>query len=561
MNLFPGRRSIGESEELRRILALPRRVVAGDELVAPLTDALKKTGGTETLRPVQAQALYDMGTFGGFFGPLRVGAGKTLITLLAPVLLESKRPVLLVPAALVWKTEEDRRRLSANWKVPTSTRIISYEMLGRVQGASLLDFYKPDLIIMDECHKLKNKKAGVTRRVVRYFREHPETRAVAVSGTVMKSSLKDFAHLVRWALKEGAPDPSKEDELEMWADALDLNVNMFQRTDPGALRRLADPKDLLSDDLGAVRRGFQKRLLETPGIVGSSGDQVACSIYIEGHVYPVRPETEEHFKTLRETWCTPDGWAFSEAVELWRHARELALGLHYRWDPRAPPRWLELRRNWATFVRETLSHSRTLDTELQVAQAYPDCEEYIDWKTIQPTFIPNSVAVWHDPSALDYCAKWMEKGPGIVWTEHRHFSEALARITGRPYFGANGVDANGSPIEKATGPIIASIAANGTGRNLQHWNRNLITSCPMSSSTIEQLLGRTHRDGQKADAVTFDILMGCAEHVNGFERALDSARTTQDILGHQQKLLIADVSMPRFPQNGARWVASSLKKS
>ncbi len=559
--MFQSSKVIQHTAELRRILALPSREVDGAALVQPLTEALKKPGGTETFRPLQAQALYDMGTQGGLFGPLRVGAGKTLVTLLAPVLLESKRPVLLLPASLIGKTRDDQARLTKHWKIPTSIRMISYEMMGRVQGAQLLSFYQPDLIIGDEAHKLSNWRAGVTRRVVRYFREKPETKAVFVSGTIMKKSLRDFAHLLRFALKDGAPIPKSSEETELWADALDMNVHPFQRTDPGALRVFLPPGNYLGPDeeLGAIRRGFQKRLLNTPGVVGSSGDQVACSIYIEGHTYPVQSVTEQHFKTLRETWCTPDGWAFSEAIELWRHARELALGLCYRWSPRPPSDWLEARRNWAGFVRETLSHSRTLDTELQVALAYPDQEELTAWKKIKGTFTPNSVPDWYDQSAVEWCAKWMEKGPGIVWTEHRFVADMIAKVTGRPYFGQNGVDKNGLPIEKASGAIIASVAANGTGRNLQKWHRNLITSCPMSSSTVEQLFGRTHRDGQEADAVTFDIMLGCAENVSAIHRARENAQVQRDLLGHEQKLLSCDLVMPVTPIHGARWQVSKQK--
>ena len=55
-------------------------------------------------------------------------------------------------------------------------------MLGLVQSAQKLDYIQPDLIIADECHLLKNHKAGRTRRVTRYMREHPETKFVGVSG-------------------------------------------------------------------------------------------------------------------------------------------------------------------------------------------------------------------------------------------------------------------------------------------------------------------------------------------------------------------------------------------
>lgn len=555
--MFPGRKEVGNSLELERILALPRRVVDGASLVASLTEALKTPQGTWTLRPLQAQALHDVGQCGGLFGPLRVGSGKTLITLLAPLVLRAVRPVLLLPAALIGKTELERRQLSEHWRIPSNIRMMSYEMLGREQGARLLDFYKPDLIIADECHKLKNKRAGVTRRVIRYFQEYPATKCVAVSGTIMKSSLRDFAHVARWCLKGNTPLPNTEEELDVWSDALDERTNLFQRLDPGALVALSGG----DSDLGAVRRGLQSRLLETPGVVGSTGDQVACSLLIEGHAYSVSDETEKNFCQLRSLWETPDGWAFSEAVELWRHARELALGFHYVWSPRPPSDWLDARREWASFVRRVIGRSRSLDTELQVVHAVDDGK--VDdaglleaWRSLRPTFKPHTEVVWHDSSALEFCAKWMERGAGIVWCEHVLFAEALSKAVSRPYFGANGVDAGGSTIEQATGAVIASVAANSTGRNLQKWSRNLITSCPMNAPIWEQLLGRTHRDGQRADTVEVDVMIGCSEHVNGFERARGAARAQLDMLGHTQKLLLADVVMPATPVQGERWMST-----
>lgn len=560
---FPGRGAVSNSSELKRILALPRRTVDGTSLVQPLTDALKTPHGTWTLKPLQAQSLYDMGVYGGLFGPLRVGSGKTLITLLSPVLLEAKRPVLLLPASLIQKTERERRELARHWRIPTSIRLISYEMLGRVQAANTLDFYRPDLIILDESHKVKSKKAGVTRRLIRYFREHPETKCVAVSGTVMKNSIKDFAHISRWCLKEGNPLPKTEEELDVWASAIDDKVQMFQRADPGALTAFSGG----NSDLGAVRQGFQKRLLETPGIVGSTGDQVACSLYLEGHVYPVKPETEKHFHNLRDKWETPTGWQFSEAVELWRHARELALGFHYEWVVPGPRDWLEARKEWASLVREVLSHSRTLDTELHVALAIDagtlktGKEELTRWRDIRDTFTPETKAVWHDPSALEWVANRAGKEKTIVWTEHTWWGRALSKVTGWPYFGAQGVDGTGKSIESCSGKTtcVASVAANGTGRNLQSWSHNLITSCPTTAPMWEQLIGRTWRTGQVADQVNIDLMLGCWEHVNGFRVARDGALAQADMLGQSQALLLADISMPPIPVTGDRWLATPSK--
>jgi hypothetical protein len=235
--------------------------------------------------------------------------------------------------------------------------------------------------------------------------------------------------------------------------------------------------------------------------------------------------------------------------------------MHYIWDPRAPDEWLNVRRDWARFVRETLKHSRTLDTELQVANACRsgalDRQELDAWTQTRPSFTPASKALWHDDAALNVCQAWIEQKKGIVWCEHTFFAAELARRTGLPYFGAGGLDARGRSIEDASGPVIASVAANGEGRNLQRWNANLVTSCPSTATVWEQLIGRTHRPGQTEDEVEVDVLLGCWEHFAGFEVARSAAKMALDTLGQPQKLLLADVTWPEEMTiarlSGARW--------
>jgi hypothetical protein len=185
-------RSVGRTIELERILKLPRRDIndpAWDGLADELTNALNvvdKCPGALLppdanglcsmckaplkLRRIQAIAIHDIGTYGGLFAPIGVGEGKTLITLLAPYVLEAERPLLILPASLIKKTDRARVQLSRHWLIPENLQTISYEMLGRVQSAAFLEKYQPDLIIADEVHKLKNKRAAVTRRVSRYMK-------------------------------------------------------------------------------------------------------------------------------------------------------------------------------------------------------------------------------------------------------------------------------------------------------------------------------------------------------------------------------------------------------
>lgn len=571
------KRSIGPTAEISRIARLPRRVwseEAAARLAADMTQELRTPDGTMSLRPTQAVALFELLEEGGLFGPMRVGAGKTLVSLLAPFVLKAKRPILLLPAALVEKTSHERIELARHWRIPTNLQIISYEMLGRVQFAERLNYIRPDFIGADECHRLKNPRAGVTRRVARYMREHPDTKFMAISGTVMKASVRDFAQLLRWCLKDGAPIPHDGDEVGLWADALDEKVNPISRVRPGALMTLGPAPAGAVDALAGARQVFQSRLLETPGVVATGRNEgVTCSLYVRASQYDVPATTDTLFKEMRETWETPDGWAFSEAVELWRHCRELALGFHYVWDPRPPADWLSARREWAAFVRDVLSRSRSLDTELQVAQA---CEagslgrsELDAWRGIRASFTPCPRALWHDGAALDVCQAWMTHHRGIVWTEHTFFAEELARRSGAPYFGAQGTTADGresivdAPRRFSGRPIIASIAANGTGRNLQAWSTNLITSPPTGAATWEQLLGRTHRDGQTSDEVIVDVLFGCREHHDAITRAVAGARAAADTLGHDQKLILSSIDFPTDAEvqrfQGARWTQTKQR--
>ena len=131
-------------------------------------------------------------------------------------------PLLLVPAKLREKTIREFAALAEDWPGgPKDLRIYAYEQMGRVGYATVLEEMAPDVIIADECHRLKNKKAAVTRRVSRYMKAHPDTAFVAMSGTVTKRSLQDFGHLLEWCRGRWSPLPAKSNELMQWALAVD----------------------------------------------------------------------------------------------------------------------------------------------------------------------------------------------------------------------------------------------------------------------------------------------------------------------------------------------------
>ena len=545
-------RGVSRTAELLRILDLPRRSLneIDEELVFLLSDAYCTPTGTMTLRPIQALALSEFHDNGGLLGSMPVGSGKTLVSFLAPVVANSERPLLLIPAKLANKTIKEFEELAKHWKsVPI--KVMNYELLSRERGVKELAEYNPDCIIMDECHRAKNPKAAVTKRLKRYIKQNAP-KVIALSGTITRKSIKDYWHILEWTHGQDRPLPNKWNEMADWSNALDEDVLPWARLAPGKLTMLCNEEELAEIEknpkkpLSAVRKGYRRRLADTPGVITLNTKSVEASLYIEHIAYKHNnPDIIYAFKQLRETWETPDGYAFTQAVDLWRTARQLACGFYYKWEPRAPEDWLDARREWASFARKILgSNKRGIDSELQLVNAIDRGEynspELEAWRSIKDSFKPNVIPVWLDLSMVEYATNWLNKNNGIVWVEHVAVGKKISEVSGFPYFGESGKSSGGKRIEEARGPIIASISANGEGRNLQAWDKNLVISCPPSGGTWEQLLGRTHRQGQKSDSVVYEVVISCIELWAGFEKAKRDAIYVQDTMGQTQKLLMCD---------------------
>lgn len=574
--------AVAHTAELQRVAALPRRVWSATDLAwlaSELTSILRTPAGTQTLRLVQALALHDAGTVGGLFGSIGVGEGKTLISfLIATIFANLLRPLLLVPASTIEKTLRDRIRYAQHWRIRNDLRVLSNEMLGLVQNEHELENYRPGFIIIDELHKYRNKSCARTRRVARYLYKYPETPVFGFTGSVMSRGLGDFDQALIWCLKLGAPVPLPLEERYEWAAALDRKVDPMARRRPGALLKFCSAEEIAKygDSPQAARVAFQRRLVETPGVVATigEGEKVGAKITVRAVFYDVKPVVDENIHRLRRTMTTPDDWELMTAAEKWSHARQMALGLFYIWNPRPPLDWREARRAWNKYVRETIARGRKLDSEKHVANAIdagklPEGVEILArWRALKPTFTPKVEAVWFDDSALDAVARWMKEAPGIVWSTHTLFAERLAKHTGAPYYGAGGFDARGKYIEDADGrsSVIASIQANREGKNMQEaFHRNLVVCPPDDSQWWEQFLGRTHRPGQTRDEVVVDVMIGCRENVRACQNALADAEAVHETTGKLQKLLMADVDLPdeddiaeldtstKTDPRGARW--------
>lgn len=565
------RYGVRPGQEHSRIKTLPRRRWEEspdlEQFIEAMTAWLKTPQGTQRLRPHQAVGLQELHDYGRFVADFPVGEGKTLVTFLAPVVLEAQRPLLLVPANLVEKTFKEFRKLAEHWNGRRDIEILSYEKLSREKQADFLERFQPDLILCDEVYSLKSTRSGRTKRVKRYMKAHPETKFLPLSGTFWKNSVHDYAHISEWAMKDLSPVPHTQGaafmELQEWANAVDVKPKE-QRMAAGALAEFCSTPPVTVDD---VRAALAKRRNETPGWVRVSSRGVDASLVLQGIKFDeYTSDIDKKFADLRENWQTPTGIVFAEPQKLWQYLRQCSMEFEYFLDPQPPEEWLLCRKAAGAFVRDILStnyRNRHFDTEMQVWLACARGEIihhglYDRWKAVRPLYDPakHRHTHWFGDSVLKRCLAWLESEKGVLFTPFVAVGQKLQEMSGLPYFAEGGLDSKFGSIEDYKGgPCIASLESNKRGRNLQdRWSRALVVGGVGSGPDAEQLIGRMHRTGQEADAVQYDFLYGCIETLEQLYKAKEEAKFSNDpnhklILGDWNIDELEDVEEP----GSARW--------
>lgn len=539
----------------------------GENLVEQVTKYVRRPGSNWRLRHVQAAALHELFVCGGLVGALQVGAGKTLVAELAPWFARAsgrgQRPVLLVPGSLKKKTTRDRRVYNKQFYLLDASRypIVSYEWLSRSGNAEKLwREYDPDMLVADEAHALKNRDASVTRKIARRLLQRPDTVFVPMSGTLLYASVLDIWHLCVWALRHGSPLPLLESVARTWADVLD-DSDVALSAAP-ALQHIIDlqPKTRTAATRKEARDSFKHRLAATPGVILYSSR--GCDASLEINVQVVHPPANiaMMLAELRKTWTTPWGDLCQEKVELWRHLREISCGYGYRWDPPPPEEWLRARRAWRRFVQTTLEqHLPEVDSPGAVQDAvlrawdsrykpggpvvHTGSQTLNAWQAVKHLYNPDDhrkIEVYGFDHVLEQL-KGMKRA--VVFADHPPFGHHAANQLGWPYYQQNGVDPiTRLPIEGEDGnrSILASLQANKAGRNLQAFSEAVVIGPPSRASVFEQLIGRLHRSGQKADHVRYTVLVCDRVDARAVAGAVREAKRLRETAGAQQKLLIAD---------------------
>lgn len=548
------------------------------------------------LNPVQAWTLRELPRSGGIFGLKSVGSGKTYSGILAALAVPGLGPA----DAVVLLAKPDQRlhyrnhylRLREHFFVPSivfnydksgmkgsffvegapTLHFVPYSLLSNPKSTLLLEQLNPKMIVADECHLLASRQSSRSTRFLRYMREHNGIQLACWSGSLVKKSLKDAAHLAAHSLGLGSPYPIGDNEVDAWAAVIDPSPvpDTYSQT-AKALRRAfggrdyntGTLRDLNSND--GVNQGFRDRSMHTLGVISTRSSSISCSISINERVPTDMPQKVKEALSQVRGWERPDGEELVEAVEQARCAREVGSGFFYRFvfprgeSPELIEDWRAKRKAYNKALRAKLMHGDPhLDSPMLCARAaerayrkpryegdlpvWPE-ESWPSWSDIKDQVEPVSKAVWIDDYLARDAASWALENKGIVWTQSNAFGRKIAEISGLNYHGG-GPEAEAKIFaEDGSKSIIASIKAHGTGRDgLQfRFSKQLIAELPSSADAYEQLFGRLAREGQKEDTVETEIYLHTAENRDALRKAIMFAEFIEATTPNRQALLMADM--------------------
>ncbi len=355
--------------EIRRIIGMPIvfdmdsvecEVYCKNNILASAYDAGFR------LFPVQAEAVAAFELYNGLFAPIGVGWGKTLIGLMIAnkaYMVGTRKIVLLMPSELLPQLVNTdipwaRTRVAINYPIhiiggkDMRTRralcksdrrglyIVPYSMLSTQDTVENLNNIKPDLIICDEAHNLKNRKAARTNRLFNLI-EARKPAGVCMSGTVTQKTIKDYYHLAKWCLNRHCPLPLSTHLANDWSVVLDSAAmqsgnQWVSETNAGPLRPLIDwararfPKEGPFDEsVAGFRKAYEVRFRTSPGVVSSGDSDIGTSLVMcnnpvnVNESYPGYTKLEELGKQVTEQWLTPNGDEIDHAIHLWKWLNEI----------------------------------------------------------------------------------------------------------------------------------------------------------------------------------------------------------------------------------------------
>lgn len=579
--------------EVDRVTAIPAFEGFSEEERDAVRDVFP--GETIELRDVQCNALLSLVQDGGLFGPIGVGHGKTIITLLAGKVLGNKRNMILVPPevcnqlvqrdipmlekefgldfnyiSIYQMGKEERSQVDFS---KYETIVFPYSLLSVVDTYDLLDAVSPDIVCADECHLLRNKDSARTKRLMAYLHAREEIIFVPLSGTITKRSIFDYRHLIDRALGTGSPLPNSYVILKEWNSFLGVRQTAIDERNqvlgPNDIRSFRPLRIWYMKQFGGsvrhsrkeYRNVFSTRMRTTPGVVMTDGQSVDASLQIHNgwakDNYGLPAIVDSYMEAAEKSWATPNGDELEDAMKLAALQSQLCSGFYYRLEwPDNTPQWVldqheahnDLKKEMRKWMKRGLR--KGCDTPLLVYRALKaeDAQVrylqpfYKDWQELIEGEIPDRIqsVEWLSGYKIDMAKDWLSQNDGIVWYIWNATGEELARNIPNASYCPAGADISALQEPK----VIASINAHHIGKNLQCHYKQLALEVHRTGSTWEQMLGRTHRQGQLEDTVYVDVACGTEFEMTKLGLAFLDAKYIQETGGGMQKLMLADFQRP-----------------
>jgi len=554
---------------MQRITSLPRFEREGAASVEKWMARFARPGGEWTFYPHQAAAFDALAEMQGGFYPWSVGAGKSMAAFFmgAAAGFPDDRVLILTTASIKKEMTKLRAQIGQHFYVP-NVRVESYERISGKNGRAILHDFAPSFLVLDEAHCLANGTAARTARVMAYLKEifsdaepGQATRVVAMSGSFLKKSVKDYAHLAQWSLgAHGSfcPLANEYSTLESWARVLDD----FSQSGPptgidwltvGYLARWYDPTvDKRRYGKDVARQAFEARMRTCPGVVVYSESSCDARLHIEVDQAPI-PSVTAARADIDATWELPNGVEIADPLRLNAKLREVSQGGYYYathdgeigMDEDA--REWDYKRRWALTEVAKLAKKKPngWDTPglIKAALTRGDlrCAAWDAWLAVAGTVdadkeyahITDDVAM----RAVEHARALHTRtgAPVLVWYWHRFMADSLERAGARVWRAGQHPSQGDNPI------IGLSIASHGTGLNLQ-WAGAAVVCCPPANGAIwEQFLGRVHRGGQTRSDIYVVVMAHTPELKNAFDTARKDAQYYHTAFGAETKLTAAEI--------------------
>ena len=524
--------------ELQRLSRLPDKEVRPPGYKAALEDWLRRPGSKASLLDEQAEALWEAMHAQGLVGALSVGSGKTLLSMLLPVVMGAKKPLILTRTTLVGKTFKEARGYAKDWYIP-EFEVISYNdlSLGRV-----LEGTDYDLIVADEAHKISRMQAARTKRLAEYIikERKGDCYFCAITGTLENASLHDWYTLANLAFGHYTPIPHD------WyiRDELDAYIRGTS-TSPERMNAIWS-KVFGEHDPEHPGKAFRQYIQNKPGFVVSS--DMSCSAGIDVHLISdveiPKPVTTA-LSYVERTWKDFDDNEIVSAAHMVDIQRNLLSGHGYKWASPPDKIWMDVKKLWDAEVRKRLKRpAKGRDTprlvEKWVEENTPKDPVFQLWAKHRDYRPPPRVPVWFSDYLLEDVVRRFKDAPEdpvLVFYSGTAVRDRLKEVGFLEVYGPG----EAPPSEPRFPFTWVSRESHAEGHNLQAWGRMVILEPPPTGTAFEQMLGRIHRTGQKRDEVQVYIYTHHEIHRSSFWRAYYKEVNQRTLYGMQRKLLAANI--------------------